>query len=373
MKKYKIYLYTTISFLLFYTILSIVFIPSVSKQSISLLLDNEINSGKQKAKQVALLTSESLKNASKKELMITIQNAIEDVENETVFLSVIDWSGKIVSYPDITQVGTKSTKESTMVSNIKQTISGEELYHFIKDYQLKDNTPFASEIIHLNPIPNSDWIVSVHINIKNALTQLNNFKRELYTTFIILGLLILIFLLTLLRFISGYYQSLLEKKSIRIEDGVLNLSKLNSSLETYQKSVASLTKAKAEEEQRALEKEEEVKEVTKKRLLTYIRNELMPVAIEDISYIYVENTITYIVRKDGKRYTANDSLDQIYSSLDSKLFFRANRQIIVSIYTIDKVIKYGNSSLKIETKPASEIDIVIGKNKASTFKQWLDL
>ncbi len=373
MKKYKIYLYTAISFLAFYVILSLVFIPSISKQSMSFLLENEIKSGKQKAKQIAFLTEEALKNSDKKEVSKAIQKAIEDVENETLFISIVDWSGNIISYPDITQVGLKNTKEGTLVSNIKQTISGEELYSFIKNYKLEGNQPFTSEIIHLNPIPNSDWIVTVHINIKNTFSKLNTFKSGLYTTFIILGLLILVFLLTLLRFVSSYYQSIIEEKSIRIEDGVLNLSKLNASLESYQKSVTSLAEAKTEVEQRISEKEDDIKEAPKKRLLTYIRNELMPVAIEDISYIYVENTITYIVRNDGKRYTANDSLDQIYSSLDSKLFFRANRQIIVSIYAIDKVIKYGNSSLKIETKPKSEIDIVIGKNKASTFKQWLDL
>jgi hypothetical protein len=373
MKQYKIYFYTTISFLLFYTVLSVVFIPSLSKYSISFLLENEINSGKQKAQQIASLSGASLNTLNKKEVTVAIQKAIEDVEDEIIFLSIVDWSGNIVNYPDITQVSTKSTKKSTLVSNIKQTISGEELYSFIQDYKLEGDVSFASEIIHLNPIPNSDWIVTVHINIKNTLSKLNTFKNGLYTTFIILGLLILVFLLTLLRFISSYYQSIIEEKSIRLEDGVLNLSKLNTSLENYQKSVTSLTEAKTEVEQRATEKEEVVKETPKKRLLTYIRNELMPVAIEDISYIYVENTITYIVRNDGKRYTANDSLDQIYSSLDNKLFFRANRQIIVSIYAIDKVIKYGNSSLKIETKPKSEIDIIIGKNKASLFKQWLDL
>jgi len=32
-----------------------------------------------------------------------------------------------------------------------------------------------------------------------------------------------------------------------------------------------------------------------------------------------------------------------------------------------------NNKLKIQVKPKSEVDIIIGKNKASAFKQWLDL
>ena len=85
------------------------------------------------------------------------------------------------------------------------------------------------------------------------------------------------------------------------------------------------------------------------------------------------NSISYVVRKDGKRFTTNDSLDQIFSFLDPKLFFRANRQTIVAIHSIDKIIKYGNSALKTVTKPVSEIDIIIGKNKVALFKKWLDL
>jgi hypothetical protein len=45
----------------------------------------------------------------------------------------------------------------------------------------------------------------------------------------------------------------------------------------------------------------------------------------------------------------------------------------VAISAIYKIIKFGNSKLKIQVTPASEIDIIIGKNKAAAFKQWLDL
>jgi len=68
-----------------------------------------------------------------------------------------------------------------------------------------------------------------------------------------------------------------------------------------------------------------------------------------------------------------DSLDQIYSNLNTTSFFRVNRQIIVAISAIEKIIKFGNSQLKIQVSPASEIDIIIGKNKAASFKQWLDM
>ena len=375
MKNYRIYLVTTAVFAVLYLVMTYVAMAFISKESVTLLLDNEIKSGKQRAKQISALSGTALsENVGKTIVVSGIQKSIEDVGDVNLFFSVIDWSGKIISHPDITKVGTTDAATNAMVANIKKDISAEDLYVYITEYQQGDNQE-ESAVVRLDAVPNSDLILITHINLKNVITEFDKFKSKFTFVFIIFGLTILLILFGIIRYVTHYYYNALEQKTTRLEDGMLNLSKLNNSLEVYQKNIVKEKQKEAEAQENAIDQEgeEAIKDLPKKRLLTYIRNELMPVSIEDISYIYLENTITYIIRKDGKRFTANDSLDQIYSSLDGKLFFRANRQIIVSIYAIDKIIKFGNNSLKIETKPASEIDIIIGKNKASSFKQWLDL
>jgi DNA-binding LytR/AlgR family response regulator len=379
MKNYKTYVLTTVIFTIIYVFMAYLAVQIIAKQSIILLLENEIQSGKQRAKQISSISGAALEANVEKGIVVKgIQKSIEGIDEANMFLSVIDWSGKIVSYPDITKVGTVDAETNVVVSNVKKDISAEDLYTYVSSYNMVEDALEASEIVRLDAIPNSDLIVVTHINLRNVITKFNRFKNKYSFIFIILGLIILVIVFAIIRYMSNYYYEELERKSTRLEDSMLNLSKLNASLENYQKNIAIEKEKQAKEEEKEIEKaiasgDDVIKDLPKKRLLTYIRNELMPVGIEDISYIYLENTITYIVRKDGKRFTANDSLDQIYSSLDEKLFFRANRQIIVSIYAIDKIIKFGNSSLKIETKPSSEIDIIIGKNKASSFKQWLDL
>ena len=379
MKNYKTYVLTTVVFTIIYVFMAYLAVQIIAKQSIILLLENEIQSGKQRAKQISSISGAALEANVEKGIVVKgIQKSIEGIDEANMFLSVIDWSGKIVSYPDITKVGTVDAETNAVVSNVKKDISAEDLYTYISSYNMAEDALEASEIVRLDAIPNSDLIVVTHINLRNVITKFNRFKNKYSFIFIILGLIILVIVFAIIRYMSNYYYEELERKSTRLEDSMLNLSKLNASLENYQKNIAIEKEKQAKEEEKEIEKaiasgDDVIKDLPKKRLLTYIRNELMPVGIEDISYIYLENTITYIVRKDGKRFTANDSLDQIYSSLDEKLFFRANRQIIVSIYAIDNIIKFGNSSLKIETKPSSEIDIIIGKNKASSFKQWLDL
>lgn len=374
MKKFNIYIITSVLFISIYILLAYVAVQLIAKESTVILLDNELQSIKVRSEQLAVISGDAFKMGIEKNRIVNdIQKSIEANNDGNSFISVIDWSGRVICYPDITKVGNIDKKTNAMVANMKSYISAEDLYGFIEAYDnmSEDNT----QIVKLEPILNSDLIIATHINTNIVKDKFSTFKSRFNFIFIILGLLLLVILFGITRILKNHYEAILEHKSSQLQDSVVNLSKLNLSLENYQKNIAQQKAEEAKTEQEVLDVmgDEAIKDIPKKRLLTYVRNELMPIAIEDISYIYLENTITYIIRKDGKRFTANDSLDQIYSSLDNKLFFRVNRQIIVSIYAIDKIIKFGNNSLKIETKPSSEIDIIIGKNKASTFKQWLDL
>jgi DNA-binding LytR/AlgR family response regulator len=142
------------------------------------------------------------------------------------------------------------------------------------------------------------------------------------------------------------------------------MSKLNADLVSYQEKVTEKPEEKSNEN---------ISDKEKQRILTYVRNELVPIAIKEIAYIFTESTITYVVCFDGKRSTSNASLDDMISNLNPQLFFRANRQFIISITAIDKIIKYGNSQLKIVLKGKTTEEIIISKNKAAEFKQWLNL
>ena len=65
------------------------------------------------------------------------------------------------------------------------------------------------------------------------------------------------------------------------------------------------------------------------------------------------------------------SLDDLRSKLENNLFLRANRQLINSIIAIDKIIRFGNSQLKILISSKDDLDIIISKNRTIDFKQWL--
>lgn len=363
MKHSRFYIYT-LSILVLISVLSIVLgVGYLTKNSTIQILDNEIKSAQQQAKNIARLAEGAFeRQISKDSIARDIQMAIDKSNNLNVFLTVIDWSEKLISHPDVTRVGDQNDNEG-MKPGMDKAPSAEEVYNYISSIDSK------SEIFYIAPIQQSSgWIIAAHINIENIHAIQSRTKNQSYLVFSIIALIFILVVMGAIRSITSYYDAQLSLKSSQWEDGVLNLSKLNDSLESYQEKLGQLGSLPQQERSPSTAKESE-----KQRILTYIRNELIPVAMEDIGYIYVENTITYVIQKDGKRSTSNESLDQIYSYLDEASFFRANRQIIVAISAIDKIIKFGNSKLKIQVSPASEIDIIIGKNKAAAFKQWLEL
>lgn len=376
MKHYRFYFYTAISLSILYILIASITTPYFLRLSTVNVLSSEIEASQQQARLLAKTSEHALNAGMKKDALIeSIQSSIDHTDEENIFNSIINWSGRFVCYPDITIVGTEAPQGNTSIGGVENEISGEALYTMI--FNSDETTDTQSEIIHMTPVKNSDWIIACHVNKSNVVATTYKLRQQIYIIFLIIGLVTLVFVLGSIRLISSYYETQLELKTTKIEDGVLNLTKLNASLENYQKNLSDFKKAQDAQTQEAeVSSDQEIdtpKEIAKQRILTYVRNELLPIATEDISYIYVDNTITYVVRKDGKRSTTSESLDQIYSYLDKKAFFRANRQIIVAISAIDKITKFGNSKLKIQVLPISEIDIVIGKNKAAAFKQWLDL
>ncbi|MEM9681205.1 MAG: LytTR family DNA-binding domain-containing protein [Bacteroidota bacterium] len=360
MKTNRFYLYGTLACVILFIAFTVISIPLIVK-SISLpLIDNEIKALEREVNQISGLASTRISDqASKDAVKDIIQDWIENSQSDMHYVSIIDWSGKIINYPEAKRINSVMDSEQNQ-SSFKNSISAEVLYN----HAINDDSQ-GSEIAYMTPVSNSDWIIIGHFNIDKLHLLIASWKRNLYVFFSFLGLSILLFVLIMIRRISSFYDGQLSDKLFNLKDEVINLSKLNASLAQYQQNLVVNTST--------TEVPNDKKDLSKKRILTYVRNELLPVFTDDIAYIYVDNTITYIVRKDGKRSTSNESLDLIYSYLDERSFFRVNRQVIVAISAIDTITKFGNSKLNIQVSPPSEIDIVIGKNKAAAFKQWLDL
>ena len=378
MKKDKLYLFTFISIAVIFLIIASIGVKYFVKVSANQLIELQLESSVREANEISKLTNYQLEESLEKEKVIkNIQLTIQNTQEEASFISVFNWSGKAVCHPDITQVGKKVNSNQSLLNSLKEEDSSDRLYDLLvaqKELLKKENKDLTYEIIHIAPVLNSDLIVAAHINLAKLGTEVNKLKKSFYTIFILMGILIIISSFFAVRVIGSYYEKQLEQKNSNLESELINLSKLNADLVDYQQKVV---ETKIEPEPENQENIDEIDEnpssdSSKKRILTYMRNELVPIHTNNIAYIYTEDTITYVVTSEGKRSTTNASLDDLLANLDTSLFFRANRQFIISITSIHKIIKYGNSQLKILIKDA-DVEILISKNKASEFRQWLNI
>ncbi|WP_363322604.1 LytTR family transcriptional regulator DNA-binding domain-containing protein [uncultured Dokdonia sp.] len=110
---------------------------------------------------------------------------------------------------------------------------------------------------------------------------------------------------------------------------------------------------------------------SKDRILTYYGNEFFIIPTTNIAFIYIENSIIYVINSDGKKSISNESLNTIFLKLNRHQFFRINRQIIINISAISKIIKMG-LILKVQTSPSCQSPIFVRKNKIASFKNWIN-
>lgn len=115
--------------------------------------------------------------------------------------------------------------------------------------------------------------------------------------------------------------------------------------------------------------------VFKKRFMVKYGDKIQSKPIENVSYIYAEGKIAYIVtRLANRKYVIEHTLDELEKTyLNPDFFFRINRKFIVHIKSIEEVRSYVNSRLKLNLNPASEYDMIVSREKVSAFKSWLNL
>lgn len=365
MRKDKLYFLTFLSIAIIYTAIASVALHYLIKSSAHQLLESHLSFSKKETQTLATLIGYQLASSVPKDSVISnVQQSLKGTDLEMGFLSVFDWSGKVVCHPDIKKVGQPASSNNSFVSSVTDDLNANSFYELLiaRLEQLHDESEQVSEVFHIYPVQNSDWMIAAHTNINAVSSKLDETRRRFYTIFLVMGLIVILSYVITVRLIGSVYEKRLELKNEKLEDEVINLSKLNRAVGDYQQKVS----------------EQPVKDIasdhsSKKRILTYVRNELIPIPIEEIAHIYTESTITYVVCFNKKRSTTNLSLDELFSNLDSSYFFRANRQFIIAIAGIDKIVKYGNNQLKILVNPDSEVDIIISKNRAAEFKQWLNL
>lgn len=112
--------------------------------------------------------------------------------------------------------------------------------------------------------------------------------------------------------------------------------------------------------------------VYRSRFLIQVNDGYKTVVVKDIDYIYSEFKITHLVLNQGQEHAVPYTMDEMEEQLDPTLFFRANRQHIISINSIRDIHNFFNGKLKVILHKYPTAEIFISREKAAAFKQWLD-
>jgi two-component system LytT family response regulator len=101
------------------------------------------------------------------------------------------------------------------------------------------------------------------------------------------------------------------------------------------------------------------------------RDKLIPLALNDVYYIYIDMKIVKAVTFDNKGRYLDKTLDDIMSELDPENFFRANRQFIISRSSVKDISLWFGNKLSVNLKIPIPQKIIISKARVKEFKQWL--
>jgi two-component system, LytTR family, response regulator LytT len=107
------------------------------------------------------------------------------------------------------------------------------------------------------------------------------------------------------------------------------------------------------------------------RFLVKQGQRLLSVNVVDIAYFFSKGKVTFLKSSAGKEYFLDYTLDQVQPMLSPKAFYRINRQVIAAHTAVLQVHTWFNGKLKVALSPAMDEEVIVSRDRAKEFRQWL--
>jgi len=114
----------------------------------------------------------------------------------------------------------------------------------------------------------------------------------------------------------------------------------------------------------------QTKVVYKSHFLIPHKDKFIPLSIDRIACFYSENKMVKIITEDKQIYHMDSTLEDLTNQLNPSLFFRANRQYIVSHNAIKDISVLFGSKLSINLNVEVPEKIIVSKARVTEFKAW---
>jgi DNA-binding LytR/AlgR family response regulator len=110
----------------------------------------------------------------------------------------------------------------------------------------------------------------------------------------------------------------------------------------------------------------------KTRFVVKVGEHLRSVEVGNIHYFFSFDKTTFAVSGEKRQHIIDFSLEQLEEVLDPRQFFRINRKYIIAATSIQDMVSYSNSRLKLILKASDDAEIIVSRERVQEFKNWLD-
>lgn len=112
--------------------------------------------------------------------------------------------------------------------------------------------------------------------------------------------------------------------------------------------------------------------VPKKRFLIKRGDNFVPVHSDNIAYLVSEEGLTFATLFNNEKHIVNHTIADLSKQMDPESFFQINRKMIVNIGSVEKIGLWFNSRLKLVLNPNMETEAIVSRERASSFKDWMN-
>lgn len=110
----------------------------------------------------------------------------------------------------------------------------------------------------------------------------------------------------------------------------------------------------------------------KERFVIKVADRIKTVETANILYFYSMGKASYLHSNENREYDIEQTLEQLEEMLSPIQFFRINRKYIIQLNSINEIISWTNSRLKVKLKSCEDDDIFVSRERVKAFKEWLD-
>lgn len=109
----------------------------------------------------------------------------------------------------------------------------------------------------------------------------------------------------------------------------------------------------------------------RERFLIRQGQKMISVNTDQVAFFLASNKLNYIITKEKQKFVIDHTLEEVEHMVDPKKFFRANRQLILSQDVVKAIYPWFKGKLKVDVSVPAEEEVLISREKATAFKEWM--